>query len=66
MILELTVTKFKTVPSSFAESSLDIVIESNDVNKSEFQLEHIVDFLAEVYGRDDVKKYMRRTYDCEN
>ena len=66
MILELTVTKFSTVPSCFAESSLDIVIESNDVNKSEFQLEHIIDFLVEAYGRDEVKKYIRRTYDSEN
>lgn len=66
MELELTVTKFRTVPSSFAESSIDLLIESNAVNNSEFQLEHIIDFLVEVYGRDEVKKYMRRTYDCEN
>ena len=66
MKLELTVTKFHTVPSSFAQQSLDIVIESNDIDKSEFQLEHIIDFLVEVYGRNEVTKYMRRVYDSDN
>ena len=66
MILELTVSKFEVKKSTFETGEIDILIKSEDFDKSEFQLEHVVDFLEEVYGRDLLKSYMRRTYGSEN
>ena len=66
MILELTVSNFEVKKSSFAMSAIDIHIKSENLDKSENQLEHIIDFLEEVYGRDLLKSYMRRTYDSDN
>ena len=66
MILELTVSKFEVKESTFETGEIDIHIKSEDFDKSEFQLEHVVDFLEEVYGSDLLKSYMRRTYDSDN
>ena len=66
MNLELTVSNFEVKKSTFETGEIDICIKSTDFDNSEFQLEHIVDFLEEIYGGDLLKSYMRRTYDSDN
>lgn len=65
MILLISTTKASQSISAHEIGEIDIAIDSNCINKSTEQLEHIIDFLVEVYGRDEVKSYMRRTYDCD-
>ena len=45
------------------EFGVDIMVNSVNVDKSDEQLEHLVDFIAETYGRERLVKYVKRIYD---
>ena len=61
MILEIQAQKIITEPSEEFPSLLEIKI--GKVNKTTEQLEHFIDFLVHNYGREEVRKYMRRVYE---
>lgn len=45
------------------ESGVDIMVNSVNVDTSDEQLEHLVDFITEAYGRERLVKYVKRIYD---
>ena len=59
MILNISSTRVTMI-------SGDVFINSNDVEDSDEQMEHIIDFVAEKYGRDRMIKYVDRVYRSED
>lgn len=44
----------------------EVIINSNDVEDSNEQMEHIIDFIAEKYGMDTMMKYVDSVYRKED
>ncbi len=44
----------------------EVMINGNDIEDSNEQMEHIIDFVAEKYGRDAMIKYVDRVYRRED
>ena len=47
-------------------NSGDVMINGNDIEDSDEQMEHIIDFIAEKYGRDTMMKYVDSVYRNED
>ena len=62
MILELTTKSIEVKPSSFTPGALDVLIKSDSVNVSQEEMEHLIDFVMEVYPKKDVISYINRIY----
>ena len=59
MILNISATRV-TVASN------EVTIDGNDVEDSDEQMEHFIDFIAEKYGRDRMMKYVDNIYRSED
>ena len=44
----------------------EVMINGNDIEDSNEQMEHIIDFIAEKYGRDTMMKYVDSVYRKED
>ena len=44
----------------------DVLIDGNDIEGSDEQMEHFIDFIAEKYGRDRMIKYVDNVYRSED
>ena len=44
----------------------DVFIDGNNIEDSDEQMEHIIDFIAEKYGRDTMMKYVDSVYRKED
>lgn len=59
MILNISATRVTMIGG-------DVLMYSKDIEDSDEQLEHFIDFIAEKYGRDRMMKYVDNVYRSED